>query len=675
MEKENNDVKIKVLDEDTINKIAAGEVVERPASVVKELVDNALDAGAQTIWIELEKSGKDKITVRDDGYGMSRSNAELAPLKHATSKIRTAKDLEHVKTMGFRGEALSSIGAVSKLEIITKRKEDDVGTHLIVESGQPDKVFDIGASDGTTIIVSDLFSSIPARKKYLKTDATELSHITKMATDLILANDGISFYLKNNGKKILSSPSSDLFNSIVDVLGNDVARSMIKIVRAEKTENTRETNAEKNGQIHIDGYISKPEFTRTSTDFLFFVVNGRPVSSKELINAVRMGYYTKIPKGLYPACVLRISLPEDLVDVNVHPRKSEIRFSNPEYVSKSVVSAIEETLRSVVLSSEVLSSEARKISSRSFSDYGTDIIEDDSTKNLKNSQKTEGGGTEYKTNMGGFKTYDSEVNRLNDNLKINESSGSKTYGQSTSDPAKTMQTPTLPEYAGRTDRFVYPLRDTERKLKFSERLLNENPLHTSSNISILENIRVVGLISDLYIIAESSDGGLLIIDQHAAHERIIYDLLCDNSSEKSVQELISPVVLNLSASEKVLMDEYIPYIEEAGFGVSEFGDTSFIVTFVPAVSGHFEDPEKIRDLIHDILETGNIQKKGNKKDLVMKTMACRAAIKAGARCTPEQMNRLISQLRKTANPYSCPHGRPTIVSFSKKELEKLFERS
>ncbi|MDR0768225.1 MAG: DNA mismatch repair endonuclease MutL [Methanosarcinales archaeon] len=669
---------IHVLDPDTINKIAAGEVVERPASVVKELVDNAIDAGAKNIRVELKDSGKTLISVRDDGKGMSREDVSLSPIKHATSKISSISDLENVLTMGFRGEALAAISSVSKFEIITKRKEDSTGTRLYLENGKQE-ITDIGTPDGTAVNVKELFYNTPARLKYMKTDATELSHIAGMVSDLILSNPEISFTLINNSKTILSSASSNLFNSIIDILGHETARVMMEIP-SENMENVLDEGKKEAvnqmkalteyADMEISGYISKPTFSKTTAENLFFIINNRPVTSKELIKAVRLGYYTKLPKDRYPTAVIHLKINPSEVDVNVHPRKTEVRFKDESRLVRIVSDVIETTLRLYELAPKVSANEAKKLVEKSFSDYGTP---------QKSEAKTSESDSKSNPNS------DSEINYVKETrAAYTTKPASHRIEKAEAESEKTSKTTAFGELSNAAEKcgsgHAAPVKDTDRRLKATERLLNENKKSgltdepkTPSEVSILDNIRVVGQISNLYILAEK-DGGLLVIDQHAAHERIFYDII-KKQENISVQELISPVVINLTPKEKALMDEYIPFLEEVGFGISEFGDYSYAVSFVPIVFGRMEDVSAVHDFISDLLSFGKVKGETGIRDTVAKRTACRAAIKAGASCSPAQMEELIRQLKMTENPYSCPHGRPTILIFSQKEIEKLFERS
>lgn len=628
--------RIRILDKDTINKIAAGEVIERPASVVKELIDNSIDARATDIRIEIEKGGKRSILVRDNGCGMSREDALLAYKKHATSKLMYIEDLNTISTMGFRGEALSSITAVAKVEILTRQQEEITGTRIVIHGGKVLETLDAGTAPGTAVHVKDLFYNTPARQKYLKSDRTELAHITDTVMRLALANPEISFTLLSDGKPVIrNAGSNDPFKSIVNLLGPDTARSMLPL--EYRTED-----------FEIRGYISKPETTRRDSDQLFFFVNTRPVISRAINKAVREGYYTRIPKERYPVAVLSLDIDPGEVDVNVHPRKAEVRFSREKEIGDAVTLAIEK-----VLSESNLVTEIRE---------RRDRIQ---------------------------KTF--EIPESSGRLQVSEAA--EIFGKIvTGKTRSTHGTSNFPESGGalreKAERYSYPVKDTERKLKKSERLLdftskdgilgipdNRNPENRNEleiNKDSLEDLRVIGQVSRLYILAEKGED-LVLIDQHAAHERILYEQIL-RMKKSRVQELITPITIDLTPKEKVLMEEYIPYLEDYGFGISEFGDNTYVVTFVPEVFGRLEGSEIIHDVVSDLLASGRVKKDTGISERVCKTLACRAAIKAGAACSPGQMEELIEQLKKAENPYSCPHGRPTVITFTKGELDRMFAR-
>jgi DNA mismatch repair protein MutL len=687
MEKQEN--KIRILDKDTINKIAAGEVIERPASVVKELVDNSIDAGATEIRIEVEKGGKRSILIRDNGCGMSRADALLSYKKHATSKLTKIEDLDTISTMGFRGEALASITAIAKVEILTRPPEEIAGTRVVIHGGKVEETSDAGMAPGTSVNVKDLFYNTPARRKYLKTDRTELAHITDTVMRLALANPGVSFTLISEGKPVLrNTGSSDLFNSMVNLLGPETARAMLPL--EYRTE-----------EFEIRGYVSKPELNRGDSDQLFLFVNTRPVTSKTINTAVREGYYTKMPKGRYPVAVLALTLDAGEVDVNVHPRKAEVRFSREKEVGDAVVRAVERVLSEHGLAPEIREKEGKGV------------------------QKI----FEVPESSGKIKTVDTPGATPEERMaaEMGRSDGKRTgNGPGIPGIQRVSEEARVPESGNRflkdkSEVYTYPVKDTERRLKKSERLLElaeeseekkgggrkegkteekegekegepvskktEEKVYEKTaaegkqsekrkqkaNTDLLEDLRIIGQVSRMYILAEKGED-LIIIDQHAAHERILYEQVM-RSKKSRVQELITPVMIELTPKEKVLMEEYIPYLEEYGFGISEFGDNTYVVTFVPEVFGRLEDADVIHDVISDLLAEGKVKKDTGISEKVSKTLACRAAIKGGSACTLNQMEDLIEQLKTAENPYSCPHGRPTVITFTKGELDRMFART
>jgi DNA mismatch repair protein MutL len=570
--------KIHILDEATVNKIAAGEVIERPASVVKELIENSIDAGASDIRIEVERGGKKLIRVTDNGCGMNREDASLSFVQHSTSKIRKIEDLDNVLTMGFRGEALSSICAVAKVELVTKTKEELAGTKVIVHRGKLTGISDAGAPDGTSVTVEELFFNTPARKKYLKSDSTELAHIIDTVTKNALGHNDVSFTLLHNGKELVCSPASELQDTILHIYGQEVTRAMLAVNFSSRFAT-------------ITGAVSKPAITRGTMDAQSFYINSRSVTSRALGFALRRGYGTLIPHGRFPIAVLKISVDTREVDVNVHPTKNQVRLSHEWEISEAVTMAVSSALSDQDLVPPVKTSQSllyEKI------DSPTVIREEDT-------------------------------------------------------------------------RFRVQMKDTERRLRRTEMGIDRK------SDTEKPQVKVLGQVDALYVIAETKDG-IMIIDQHAAHERILFEQVRDSKRADS-QELIVPINLELNPKEKVLMKECIPYLEEFGFRISEFGHDAFAITAVPSVLGKLEDPELVHDIITDILSEGRIKDETGLFERVTKSIACRGAIKAGADCSPGQMGRLIEQLFQTENPYTCPHGRPTMVSFNREELDKLFKRS
>ncbi|RNI15685.1 DNA mismatch repair endonuclease MutL [Methanohalophilus sp. RSK] len=589
---------IHLLDEATINQIAAGEVIERPASVVKELIDNSLDAGASDIRVEIEGAGSKSITVIDDGSGIGRDEALLAFTKHSTSKIESKDDLHRIITLGFRGEALSSIAAVSRVELISRTADCLSAVKIGVEGGLVGEATETGSSVGTRVEVRDLFYNTPARRKYLKSKRTELSHITDTVTRQALGNPGVAFTLLNEGKVVLRCGKGELFDRMVQVLGADVARQLIPLEY-------------KDDLLSLWGYISKPGYYRSNREMNYFFINGRNISSPAISNAVRLGYYTMLPKGRYPAAVLNVKINLEEVDVNVHPAKRYVRLSREYEIMDGITAAVEQALKQEKLVPEVKPSRTMTMQS-----------------SLASPEKP------------------------------------------TSKESVSAESPVIRE---KTSNYTAPPRDTQRRLKSSERAMAEEKAQPERVGSGVSEAHILGQVNDLYIVAET-DEGLLLIDQHAAHERIMYEQI-SRRVKHDWQELISPVTVDLSTREKVLLEEYIPYLEDLGFSLSEFGTQTYVITTVPTVMGKIEDPSVVYDLLADLFARGRVKEKKGMEDMLCKTMACRSAIKAGAPCNMEQMQNLLDQLEKTENPYTCPHGRPTMITLGKAELDKLFKRT
>jgi DNA mismatch repair protein MutL len=575
---------IHLLDEITINKIAAGEVIERPASVVKELMENSIDAGATDVRVEVMGNGIQSIKVTDNGHGMSKDDASIAFLKHATSKITDIHDIENVRTLGFRGEALSSITAVAKVTIVTRQQDDLEGTKLVIYGGEVKSIGEAGGAKGTSILVEDLFFNTPARKKFLKKGRTELAHIVDIVTKLALSHSTISVFLSHDGRELLrSAASAQLFDTIVHIYGPQIARELLQVHFTSDL-------------LEISGYISKPGFTRSDRDYQVFFVNGRPVSSKAIRDGVMLGYYAMLPKSRYPVAVLDIFLDTAEVDVNIHPTKQQVRFSH----EIEVIDTVAEAMRAALAGHELIPSKDKPVTqTQLYTDVHPQVIREVQS---------------------GFK-----VSRT----------------------------------------------DTNRKLKRSERYLAEIG-DRGDTTEPRTDVQILGQVDEVYIIARTGDG-IMIIDQHAAHERIMYEQVLDSKITGS-QELITPVNLELDAKEKVLIEEYIPYLEDSGFSISEFGPDSYAVTAVPTILGKLEDPGVVHDVIADILAIGRIKDDTGLFDRVSKIMSCRGAIKAGALLTQDQMENLVVQLYQSNQPHTCPHGRPTIVLLSRDDLDKMFKR-
>lgn len=683
--------KIHLLDEDTINKIAAGEVVERAASVVKELVENSIDAGATRITIDVRADAKNVtgISVSDNGCGVSAEDALLAFQQHATSKIKCPDDLDGIATLGFRGEALASIAAVSKVTFTSKEHESasPEAVQLIIHGGNLIKQSSAGAPDGTTIIVEDLFYNTPARKKFQKSLSTELSHIYDMVERIALSQRNTAIILLFNGKERFRTYGNGSYpDAVAAVFGTGFAKSLIL---AEGS----------NHAASVSGWITKPGCEMRPTPSRFYLtINGRQVTSRTLQWAVREGYGTLLPKGMYPAAFLDIKVDLHEVDVNVHPTKREVRISREREVASAVQDAVYCALHDEKIFAQKKESDtqAKLISPALEATFGkredavwkkpaekeqpkekpypkhTDTIPQKEEGGNTNSSLTEKVYSVLNTPYG-QKTAESlvgDTDTLPYSYQHSAAAGSRlqTAPQFTPEPAYVIQQ----EYSAPS--YSTP-RKTEQQLKRTERIVFSGREDSAEIKSAFQIPEVLGQISGTYILAKDANGSLLIIDQHAAHERIMYDSLLKKAAEEHAgQELITPVTLTLSHAEAAVLPALLPALEKAGYGIEPFGQDVWAVRFVPAVSSKLGDPSVVHEIIAELC--GDTEKNPERAlDRVLKTAACRSVVKGNTPLTISQMEDLLRQLSQTDSPYTCPHGRPTVITLTKEELEKMFLRT
>lgn len=588
---------IHILDPATVNTIAAGEVVERPVSVVKELVENAIDAGAQTIRIEVLSSGgaTKSIGVIDDGTGMSPDDAVLAFTPHATSKIHTIADLDTIQTLGFRGEALASIAAVSRITLSTKQRGSGAvaGTKVVIEGGVIRSHGETGTPEGTMVVVEDLFYNTPARKKFLKNLNTEISHITGILEGLALAHPQISFHYSHNGREHLATErSSRLLDTIARIFGAFIARDLIAVHHELPF-------------VSVSGYISPPSLFRKNQSRMLVSINGRYVSSPSVNAAILEGYGTLLSKERFPVTFLSLNINTALVDINVHPAKKLVRLSRePE-----IRAAVRDSVATALLASDLIPIMRSKKSSTFESPKTTRPLQ-------------------------------------------------KPYDHTPFQASHVRET----THAG-TTATEYQLRQTE---------LSSGVLPVQS---MMPDMDVIGQFGGIYILAATPAGDLILIDQHAAHERIMYEQV--SAQEENVrhsQELLEPVILHRNARDAGVLRDLLPSLEREGFLIEEFGRDSFLVRAVPVVLGRLEQTDLINEIMDDL--TGeDLQRSVSRREQITRVIACRGAIKAGTVCSGEQCWRLLQQLQRTKNPFSCPHGRPTMVRFSQEQLDAMFLRT
>lgn len=564
--------RIKVLDPQTVAQIAAGEVVERPASVVKELVENSLDAQASKIFVTLENAGLSKIQVVDNGFGLTKEEAELAFARYATSKITKIEDLEQIETLGFRGEALPSIAAVAEIEFITRAQGTEAGTYLALENGRVRERREFSRAVGTTVIVKNLFKNVPARKKFLKSQRIELTHIIDVVTRYALIHYNKTFKLVHNGKEIFFSPQTrSILETVTTIYGKDYARALLPINYS-------------NDFMQISGFVSNPSLTRATSSHQSIYINTRYVTSRLISDAIRDSYYRLILKGRYPIAIMAIKINPKLIDVNVHPTKSQVKFSEELKVYDAVVQAVKQALAAEPLIPELRKEELAL-------------------------PKVEPKAKEFRI----FK----------------------------------------PQYLPVEDKKI--LEVEERKLP---------------------PVRIVGQILDTYLVIEAPNA-LMLIDQHAAHERIMLEKLTTEFLKKDIQtqELLEPLIIELSPKEDQALKHFAPALKELGFTIESFGKSLYKLRALPVMLSRLSRREDFLDALDELTHMDKPSTLEDSKKKILELLACKSAIKANEKLSIQAMEKLVRELNSLAQPYTCAHGRPTLISLSKKELEKLFKRT
>ncbi len=575
---------IKVMDSSLSNMIAAGEVVERPASVVKELIENAIDAKADNIEVSILGAGRNQIKVKDNGEGMSKNDARLAFFRHATSKIKTKQDLFSIKTMGFRGEAIPSIAAVSNVSLETSK--GDVGTHIVVENDKILKEENVEARKGTLVEVTKLFYNTPARLKYLKSDNTELSNIIDVVNKQALANPGIRFVLNSEGKKVFStSGRNDLLEVIKDVYGLDVAKNMVKL---ELVDNDYEVN----------GYVGKFILSKSTRNYMVFIVNGRNVKIPIIQNAVMEAYANYIPRGRFPMVVINIEVDPSLVDVNVHPSKNEIRLEKNDKLTRLIY----EGIRNVLTNSHMIP------------------YVDNVKKEVVKPEINLDSSFEYNFEEPRKETLDLKE----ETLTINE-----------------------------------PIIEIKKEEKPSQNTIQMTP---------------IGQIHETYIVAQSQDG-FYLIDQHAAMERINFEKFSKSLMEVKDQiDLLVPVVVELSLNVTNSIKDKLELLEEVGIKAELFGNNALKISSIPTWMQDIDVSTYVQDIVEQVVNNKEINIY-QLRNYAIATISCKASLKANKHLSIQEMEYVISRLLTCDNPHTCPHGRPTMLFYSKQELEKMFKRT
>ena len=692
---------IHVLDSETIDKIAAGEVVERPTSVVKELVENAIDAGADAITVEAKDGGIEFIRVTDNGCGMERDQLRTAFLRHATSKIKNAGDLVHISSLGFRGEALSSIAAVAKVELITKPKDSITGSRILLEGAKEVGFEEVGAPDGTTFLMRNLFFNTPVRRKFLKQAPTEGGYIADLMEHLALSRPDVSFKLTlGNQLKFHTSGNGDLKEVIYRLYGREVANSLIPI------------QAERNG-IKVEGYLGKPEVVRSNRNFEIYFINGRFIRSSVVAKAVEEGYKEYLMQHKFPLCVLHFTMDPDRVDVNVHPTKMDVRFSDGLDFSRFLSEAVRDALRrrEMIPEAYLNSDSERKAKERTekqiqerkrtpepFEKKRTDayrlmeetkyaaerpkmqdFMQNPVWKRVKGDGETVKMGEnpakfqEMSSNgEAPFFTETSEIKpeatgneqlaaneQLAENEQLTENEHLNKAGSKQPD-----QMGNASEQAGAAHSETLPTAGAQMNL-FEEKIL------TADNRA---RFRIIGQVFETYWLVQYEDK-LLMIDQHAAHEKVNYERLIKHFREKSVvsQSLMPPVIVSLSGQEEMVLKEHMEVFAGLGFEIEAFGGSEYALRSVPVDLYGCEEREMFLEVLDQLAEGvsfGGIRVIEEK----IASMSCKAAVKGNNLLSLPEAEALIDELLTLDNPYNCPHGRPTIVSMTKYEMERKFKR-
>jgi DNA mismatch repair protein MutL len=648
--------KIKVLPENLANQIAAGEVVERPASVVKELLENALDAGAQRVSIEVELGGRRLIKVSDDGEGMGPEDAVLAFERHATSKISTAEDLAAIASLGFRGEALASIASVSRVELVSKTRDADSATRIVIEGGRLIESSEAGRSNGTTLVIRDLFFNTPARRKFMRSESTENFHITSIVTHYALSRPDIAFELSSNGREILRvSPASDTRERVYQIFGRDFLDSMLPVGGGNP------------GVCMVEGFTSAPRERRSSRDSQYFFVNGRFVRDRVLSSALTEGYRAVLPHGAYPVSILFIQIPHDEVDVNVHPAKTEVRFRRGDAVRDTVVSAVRGALSSggVRTVGDIFAAPRAGFDEGVSEAGSTEALPIQLNIGLGDSEEHGTASTESLIQIEGSSLSD-EPGRVSASLPTPRTGEGEDL--ETAEPQH--QYP--PSGAGEIDRIesgsytMMPPVDSAFKLTKAVEV---------EDIST-ETIQPLGQLHNSFIIAVDGEG-LLLIDQHVAHERILFDRFRKRESEKEIQSqrMLLPDPFDISPAQSTVLGEVLGELEEMGFEIGIMSGRSVVLKAVPA-----DIPlESARNLFLEILDKLDPDSRKSPhlsiRDDIAASLACRAAVKINMPLTMEKMRWMVDRLLITTSPTTCPHGRPVILRLTMRDIERGFHRT
>lgn len=677
--------KIAVLDQQTIDKIAAGEVVERPSSIVKELVENAIDAGATAVTVEITDGGKKMIRITDNGGGMERDQVPLAFLRHATSKIEKVEDLEHIASLGFRGEALSSIAAVAQVELITKTPSALSGVRYVINGGVQESLEDMGAPEGTTFLVRNLFYNTPARSKFLKSDTTEGNYVSTLMEQLALSHPEISFkYIQNKQVKLHTSGNYNIKDVIYNIYGRDITKALLEV-------------SYENDFMKIEGFVGKPEISRGNRTFENYYINGRFVKNRIIAKGIEDAYKGFLMQHKFPFVSLHIQMEGNDLDVNVHPSKMEVRFARGTEVYDAVYETVHKALTTREMIQTVPFGKEEPVKKLSSVVKPGDVPEPFEMKRRAEMP-------EYRTQVANTVNRTSNVSIKGNDRTVSAPDTAMDKKQISSYSTLPRGTITMAEQAVREQK-IYQTKDpfTKAEEKLFEGTINDKNIHKKQPDAMQVNMsqevekqqkpqqlelfeekllasesrsrhQLIGQIFDTYWLVQFEDK-FFIIDQHAAHEKVYYERFVKRFREQTVesQYLSPPLIVSLNLQEEALLKANRKYFEDFGFEIEPFGGKEYCINAVPANLYGLTEEELFLEMLDNLASEKDKDPLGIFASRLA-TMACKAAVKGNHQMSDREANALIDELLTLENPYHCPHGRPTIISMTKTELEKKFKR-
>lgn len=677
--------KVAVLDQQTIDKIAAGEVVERPSSIVKELVENAIDAGATAVTVEITDGGKKMIRITDNGGGMERDQVPLAFLRHATSKIEKVEDLEHIASLGFRGEALSSIAAVAQVELITKTPSALSGVRYVINGGVQESLEDMGAPEGTTFLVRNLFYNTPARSKFLKSDTTEGNYVSTLMEQLALSHPEISFkYIQNKQVKLHTSGNYNIKDVIYNIYGRDITKALLEV-------------SYENDFMKIEGFVGKPEISRGNRTFENYYINGRFVKNRIIAKGIEDAYKGFLMQHKFPFVSLHIQMEGNDLDVNVHPSKMEVRFARGTEVYDAVYETVHKALTTREMIQTVPFGKEEPVKKLSSVVKPGDVPEPFEMKRRAEMP-------EYRTQVANTVNRTSNVSIKGNDRTVSAPDTAMDKKQFSSYSTLPRGTITMAEQAVREQK-IYQTKDpfTKAEEKLFEGTINDKNIHEKQPDAMQVNMsqevekqqkpqqlelfeekllapesrsrhQLIGQIFDTYWLVQFEDK-FFIIDQHAAHEKVYYERFVKRFREQTVesQYLSPPLIVSLNLQEEALLKANRKYFEDFGFEIEPFGGKEYCINAVPANLYGLTEEELFLEMLDNLASEKDKDPLGIFASRLA-TMACKAAVKGNHQMSDREANALIDELLTLENPYHCPHGRPTIISMTKTELEKKFKR-